>query len=68
MKKDEGNGKLIFFDRASFQRVHEIEVTNAVSSLSIIANALITQCFLAGYMICWLQIRKNKMIHSGKAT
>ncbi|XP_029300432.1 WD repeat-containing protein 70 isoform X2 [Cottoperca gobio] len=29
MKKDQGNGKLVFFDRASFQRVYEIEVTNA---------------------------------------
>uniref|UniRef100_A0A668A8Y7 WD repeat-containing protein 70 n=1 Tax=Myripristis murdjan TaxID=586833 RepID=A0A668A8Y7_9TELE len=29
VKKDEGNGKLVFFDRASFQRVYEIEVTNA---------------------------------------
>ncbi|XP_029024081.1 WD repeat-containing protein 70 [Betta splendens] len=29
VKKDEGNGKLVFFDRSSFQRVHEIEVTNA---------------------------------------
>uniref|UniRef100_A0A674N6Z2 WD repeat-containing protein 70 n=1 Tax=Takifugu rubripes TaxID=31033 RepID=A0A674N6Z2_TAKRU len=29
VKKDEGNGKLAFFDRTSFQKVHEIEVTNA---------------------------------------
>ncbi|KAM7392879.1 hypothetical protein PAMA_007813 [Pampus argenteus] len=29
VKKNEGNGKLVFFDRASFQRVYEIEVTNA---------------------------------------
>ncbi|XP_076614029.1 WD repeat-containing protein 70 [Chaetodon auriga] len=29
VKKDEGNGKLVFFDRASFQRVYEIEVTKA---------------------------------------
>ncbi|XP_035523698.1 WD repeat-containing protein 70 [Morone saxatilis] len=29
VKKDEGNGKLVFFDRASFQKVYEIEVTNA---------------------------------------
>uniref|UniRef100_A0A3Q1BYH8 WD repeat-containing protein 70 n=1 Tax=Amphiprion ocellaris TaxID=80972 RepID=A0A3Q1BYH8_AMPOC len=29
VKKDEGNGKLVFFDRGSFQRVYEIEVTNA---------------------------------------
>uniref|UniRef100_UPI0037E7F362 WD repeat-containing protein 70 n=1 Tax=Semicossyphus pulcher TaxID=241346 RepID=UPI0037E7F362 len=29
VKKDEGNGKLVFYDRASFQRVYEIEVTNA---------------------------------------
>ncbi|KAK5852079.1 hypothetical protein PBY51_023581 [Eleginops maclovinus] len=27
VKKDEGNGKLVFFDRASFQKVYEIEVT-----------------------------------------
>uniref|UniRef100_A0AAX7URK2 WD repeat-containing protein 70 n=1 Tax=Astatotilapia calliptera TaxID=8154 RepID=A0AAX7URK2_ASTCA len=29
VKKDEGNGKLVFFDRISFQRVYEIDVTNA---------------------------------------
>ncbi|KAM4527659.1 WD repeat-containing protein 70 [Odontesthes bonariensis] len=29
VKKDEGNGKLVFFDRVSFQRLYEIEVTNA---------------------------------------
>ncbi|XP_061150019.1 WD repeat-containing protein 70 isoform X2 [Syngnathus typhle] len=29
VKKDEGSGKLVFFDRATFQRVYEIEVTNA---------------------------------------
>ncbi|XP_071373351.1 WD repeat-containing protein 70 [Centroberyx affinis] len=29
VKKDQGNGKLVFFDRTSFQRVYEIEVTNA---------------------------------------
>ncbi|XP_067106527.1 WD repeat-containing protein 70 isoform X2 [Osmerus mordax] len=29
VKKDEGNGKLVFFDRTSFQKVYEIEVTNA---------------------------------------
>lgn len=34
VKKDEGNGKLAFFDRTSFEKVHEIEVTNAVSSAS----------------------------------
>lgn len=34
VKKEEGNGKLVFFDRASFQRVYEVEVTNAVSSAS----------------------------------
>lgn len=34
VKKDEGNGKLAFFDRMSFEKVHEIEVTNAVSSAS----------------------------------
>lgn len=65
VKKDEGNGKLVFFDRASFQRVYEIEVTSAVSSSSVstTTNALITRCFLASYMICWLQ---TKMLHSGK--
>lgn len=29
VKKNEGNGKLVFFDRTSFQRVYEIEVTDA---------------------------------------
>uniref|UniRef100_A0A7N6BGW7 WD repeat-containing protein 70 n=1 Tax=Anabas testudineus TaxID=64144 RepID=A0A7N6BGW7_ANATE len=29
VKKDEGNGKLVFFDRASFERVYEIEVSSA---------------------------------------
>ncbi|KAM6975242.1 WD repeat-containing protein 70 [Tautogolabrus adspersus] len=29
VKREEGNGKLVFFDRASFQKVYEIEVTNA---------------------------------------
>uniref|UniRef100_G3PXI4 WD repeat-containing protein 70 n=1 Tax=Gasterosteus aculeatus aculeatus TaxID=481459 RepID=G3PXI4_GASAC len=29
VKKDGGNGKLVFFDRVSFQKVYEIEVTNA---------------------------------------
>ncbi|XP_034751799.1 WD repeat-containing protein 70 [Etheostoma cragini] len=29
VKKDEGQGKLVFFERASFQKVYEIEVTNA---------------------------------------
>uniref|UniRef100_A0A6Q2ZPK5 WD repeat-containing protein 70 n=1 Tax=Esox lucius TaxID=8010 RepID=A0A6Q2ZPK5_ESOLU len=29
VKKDQGNGKLVFFDRATFQKVYEIEVTNA---------------------------------------
>ncbi|XP_037341115.2 WD repeat-containing protein 70 isoform X1 [Pungitius pungitius] len=29
VKKDGGNGKLVFLDRVSFQRVYEIEVTNA---------------------------------------
>uniref|UniRef100_A0A146WBI5 WD repeat-containing protein 70 n=1 Tax=Fundulus heteroclitus TaxID=8078 RepID=A0A146WBI5_FUNHE len=29
VKKEEGNGKLVFFDRASFQKVYEVEVTNA---------------------------------------
>lgn len=31
VKKEEGNGTLAFFDRTSFQKVHEIEVTDAVS-------------------------------------
>ncbi|XP_060951209.1 WD repeat-containing protein 70-like [Limanda limanda] len=29
VKKDQGSGKLVFFDRTSFQKVYEIEVTNA---------------------------------------
>ncbi|XP_053709793.1 WD repeat-containing protein 70 [Synchiropus splendidus] len=29
VKKEEGNGKLVFFDRVSFQKVYDIEVTNA---------------------------------------
>ncbi|CAJ1070589.1 WD repeat-containing protein 70 [Xyrichtys novacula] len=29
VRKEEGKGKLVFFDRASFQRVYEIEVTDA---------------------------------------
>ncbi|XP_077593022.1 WD repeat-containing protein 70 [Stigmatopora nigra] len=29
VKKDEGNGKLVFFDRKTFKQVYEIEVTNA---------------------------------------
>uniref|UniRef100_A0A8C9TUK3 WD repeat-containing protein 70 n=1 Tax=Scleropages formosus TaxID=113540 RepID=A0A8C9TUK3_SCLFO len=29
VKKDEGNGKLVFFNRTSFQKVYEIEVANA---------------------------------------
>ncbi|KAM9306803.1 WD repeat-containing protein 70 [Pholidichthys leucotaenia] len=29
VKRDEGNGKLVFFDRISFQKVYEIDVTNA---------------------------------------
>ncbi|XP_054613357.1 WD repeat-containing protein 70 [Dunckerocampus dactyliophorus] len=29
VKKDEGHGKLVFFERATFQRVYEIDVTNA---------------------------------------
>ena len=32
MRKDEGSGMLVFFDRTSFKKVYEIEVTNAVSS------------------------------------
>uniref|UniRef100_A0A4W5LQ20 WD repeat domain 70 n=1 Tax=Hucho hucho TaxID=62062 RepID=A0A4W5LQ20_9TELE len=28
VKKDEGNGKLVFFDRASSQKVYDIDVTN----------------------------------------
>ena len=34
VKKNEGNGKLVFFDRATFQKVYEVEVTNAVSNAS----------------------------------
>ncbi|KAK9532575.1 hypothetical protein VZT92_009953 [Zoarces viviparus] len=29
VKREQGNGKLVFFDRTSFQKVYEIEVTNA---------------------------------------
>ncbi|XP_029371364.1 WD repeat-containing protein 70 isoform X2 [Echeneis naucrates] len=29
VKRDEGSGKLVFFDRATFQRVYEIDVTDA---------------------------------------
>ncbi|XP_037609062.1 WD repeat-containing protein 70 isoform X2 [Sebastes umbrosus] len=29
VKREQGDGKLVFFDRTSFQRVYEIEVTNA---------------------------------------
>ncbi|XP_008324096.1 WD repeat-containing protein 70 [Cynoglossus semilaevis] len=29
VKREQGNGKLVFFDRASFEKVYEIEVTNA---------------------------------------
>lgn len=32
VRKGEGNGKLVFFDRGTFQKVYEIEVTNAVST------------------------------------
>nr|XP_057920174.1 WD repeat-containing protein 70 isoform X2 [Doryrhamphus excisus] len=44
VKKDEGHGKLVFFDRATFQRVYEIDVTNAGrrgSSLSWEAQTLL---------------------------
>ncbi|CAL1569391.1 unnamed protein product [Knipowitschia caucasica] len=29
VKKDEGNGKLVFFDRTTFEKVYQIDVTNA---------------------------------------
>ncbi|XP_020780816.1 WD repeat-containing protein 70 [Boleophthalmus pectinirostris] len=29
VKKDEGNGKLVFFDRNTFEKVYQIDVTNA---------------------------------------
>lgn len=50
VKKEEGNGKLVFFERASFQKVYEIEVTNAVSyaSISTTAIALAARCFSTG--------------------
>ena len=35
VKKNEGNGKLVFFDRASFQKVYQVEVTNAVSTAAL---------------------------------
>lgn len=72
MKKDEGNGKLVFFDRASFQRGYEIEVTNAVSSASV--STIIARCFFQLVdMIQWLQTKMtqidakwegNKMSHN----
>lgn len=31
VKRDQGNGKLVFFDRESFKKVYEIEVASAVS-------------------------------------
>lgn len=47
VKRGEGNGKLVFFDRASFQKVYEIDVTSAVSyaSVSTTTTALIARCF-----------------------
>lgn len=30
VKREQGSGKLVFFDKLSFKRVYEIEVTNAV--------------------------------------
>ena len=61
MKKNEGNGKLVFFDRASFKRVYEIEVTNAVSSSLVpkTTNALITGISFSG-LICWLQTKMTQ--------
>ena len=63
VKKDEGNGKLAFFERASFQKVYEIEVTNAVSpaSVSTATTALIARCFFQLVnMICWLQTKMTQ--------
>ncbi len=63
VKKEEGNGKLVFFDRASFQRVYEIEVTNAVSSPTISSTTTEQDVFQSVDMLCWLQ---TKTMHSGK--
>lgn len=60
MKKDEGNGKLVFFDRASFQRGYEIEVTNAVSSASV--STIIARCFFQLVdMMKWLQTKMSQI-------
>lgn len=32
VRKGEGHGKLVFFDRGTFQKVYNIDVTNAVST------------------------------------
>lgn len=60
VKKDEGNGKLVFFDRASFQRGYEIEVTNAVSSASV--STIIARCFFQLVdMMKWLQTKMSQI-------
>jgi len=35
VKRNQGNGTLAFFDRTSFQKVYEVEVTNAVSPAAL---------------------------------
>ena len=55
VKKDEGSGKLVFFDRTSFLKVYEIEVTNAVSFSSIptTTNTLITRYSSDGWFVVY---------------
>lgn len=50
VKKDEGNGKLVFYERASFQKVYEIEVPKTVSPALIFTTtaALFEGCFSTG--------------------
>lgn len=40
VKRDQGNGKLVFFDRESFQKVYEIEVASAVSGSTAYTHPL----------------------------
>lgn len=53
VKKDEGNGKLVFFDRASFQRVYEIEVTNSVSSPDCAFCKMISNWLILSAVVQW---------------
>lgn len=63
VKKDEGNGKLVFFDRTSFQRVYEIEVTNAVSSAP---NSTTTTAPVERWFSNWLWYDMSVTNRSGK--